>query len=128
MVQYLAQSVEAAKKQLSEISRVDQQQNFTLKEAFKTSEHETFTKLNESLNILSLTSAAQVGNVELKVSGHESQFSISHAKVTAVETAQIQAMSKVPTLEQAQARFHARVPIEHSSSGTVPPAHKPSGR
>ena len=42
-------------------------------------------KLNDSLNHLSVTSAAQMGNVELKVAEHESQFIIFHAEVAAME-------------------------------------------
>ena len=71
MVQYLGQSVEAAKTQFNdEIPKLGQAQKSMLKEALRASEQEMLTKVNESLNHLSVTGTAQVESVELKIAEH----------------------------------------------------------
>ena len=108
LVRYLGRSVEVAKTQFSdEIPRLGQEQESVLKDAPRASEQERLTKLNESLNHLSVTGTAQVERVELKRAEHESQFGMFHCKVVAMEAAQGRSNSKMLTLEQPQADSRA---------------------
>ena len=128
MVQYLGQSVEAVKAQFSEeVPKLGAQQQSALKDAVRTSELQTLTKLNDSLNHLSVTGTAQVENVELKVAEHESQFGMFHAKVAAMESAQSRAIAKIASLEQAQVEFRVKGGTIPFVQGTMPLHTSPVG-